>query len=267
MRNSWLLIVLLAGSTRGTQVSAQAPPPSRALLAQLASPDMAIRMEAFDRVDHDRTVWQRPEMTPVLIRLLNTEDQVLVFALREKHLGASDLYGEGYGEYTSIVLDRCIEYCSADSLRAYLGRAVRIPEFRSTMLDVIRDIYDRPRFGVQDHRFFASEIAGGIGDRSSWMIRGAALGAMRVAMASTNTAPADRAALHAAARGALDDAFADVRLGAVNRLGEISDTADAPLLRRIAASDTSHTLSHGKVTYQVRAAARAALAAMGRAGS
>ena len=52
-------------------------------------------------------------MSAELLHLLETEDEVIAWTLRESHgqVGVSDKYGDGFGEYDAQVFDRCMKYC------------------------------------------------------------------------------------------------------------------------------------------------------------
>jgi HEAT repeat protein len=70
------------------------------------------------------------------------------------------------------------------------------------------------------------------------------------------------AQFHQTAVNATSDPYVDVRLRAVGRLTELKDPSDIPLLQRLAAEDTAHSMKAGMGVYPVRDAARSALLGM-----
>ena len=257
-RASLIAFVLTAVVFGAHEASAQSARDTAAWVTELESPNRNTRMRAFERLDRDTSVWSRPGIQSALMRVVKAEDREMVRLLRDEH---TDL-GEDYGEYTSWLYQRCFEHCEPSALRSYLASGLREPELRTLLVAIIAGVYDLPRFSAEDRHVFAAAMAKCSRDPLSWMIRSEALGRMQALIVSSHTSTSDRAVLHEAVREALNDSWPDARVEAVHRLIEFRDTADVPLLRRMAASDTSHAMSHGKDQYFVRNAARSALAVL-----
>jgi hypothetical protein len=104
----WIAIVAVAGIAAG-----QKTPDRGRLIAQLESSDPVSRADAFEQLNREREVFAAPGMSDVLLRALDRENQLIYSALRESHgaSGVSQKYGEGFAEYTAILLQTCLRYC------------------------------------------------------------------------------------------------------------------------------------------------------------
>jgi hypothetical protein len=77
--------------------------PSRAsLVAQLRSPDPAVRSRAFDALNRSPAIWSEPAMQTILVELVERENKLI-------DTGAAGALGEGYAEYDALVLDNCLK--------------------------------------------------------------------------------------------------------------------------------------------------------------
>ena len=262
--STWWYRLALAALLVAPVAGAQGNDEQAKLLSLLTSPDMWLRVGAFTNLDRDSSIWTRPGMAPRLLRLLKTEDVVIARASREKHGGVSDVYNESYGEYTSDVLERCLNYCDSGAFTAYVAEAMRVPELRYSFNSLVAVTYDKPRFTSADRSTLVAAVVESIGDSTSTMIRVSALSAARAILASPHTSASDRAKVHLATQKAVNDPYPDIRLAAAMWLGELRDTADIPLLQRLARSDTSRQTVKGRTRYPVRDAAQAALSAISK---
>jgi hypothetical protein len=191
----------------------------------------------------------------------------MVAVIRESNgkLAAGDKYGEEYGEYESQLQDRCIQYCDREQyLSLVLNAIASLPELRSTDVDVLSILYADPKFAVSaaqrariNHAFVFAAT-----DPTSFLTRASGLSAIGVAIRSGLPSPDEMAQFHQTAVNATSDPYVDVRLRAVGRLTELKDPSDIPLLQRLAAEDTAHSMKAGMGVYPVRDAARSALLGM-----
>jgi hypothetical protein len=266
MTRRMILFAIVGGVTISSDARTQAAAPVPTL-RQLQSPILGDRVRAFYQLDRSPVNWQTPSAARVLLAALKREDSLMVAVIRESNgkLAAGDKYGEEYAEYESQLQDRCIQYCNREQYLSLVLNAIgSLPELRSSDIDLLSNLYTDPKFSVSaaqrariDHAFvFAAS------DHTSFLTRASGLGAIGVAIRSGLPSPEDLAQFHRTAVNATSDPYVDVRLGAVHRLTELNDPSDLPLLQRLAAEDTAHSMKAGMVVYPVRDAARAAAAGL-----
>ena len=261
MSKHLILFTVVGGFAISSNTRAQAVP---AALQQLQSPIVGNRVRAFYQLDRNPAPWQTPSTARILLTALKREDSLMVAVIRESNgkLAAGDKYGEEYAEYESLLQDRCIQYCDREQyLSLVLNAIASLPELRSSDIDVLSNLYADPKFSVSaaqrariNHAFVFAAT-----DPTSFLTRASGLGAIGVAIRSGLPSTEDVAQFHRTAVNAASDPYVDVRLGAVRRLTELKDPSDVPLLQRLAAEDTAHSMKAGMAVYPVRDAARSAV--------
>jgi hypothetical protein len=233
------------------------------LLNQLASPDFAARMRAYAAIDANPRNWTTRTTARALMQLAKREDSVVV-AIPHESGGKEDAdskYGEGYADYTGQVLDRCLKFCEWDTVFAYLVHtATAVPDLRRDRVELFVILYGDSRFTLTQRAVIHSTFVGAAADPTSFLTRESALSAIRVALQSGLAIPSEQRRLHHAVVVAAHDPYIDVRLAAVRLLSDLRDSADLPVLRRIASEDTARSVRNGVVRYPVRDEAKLAMA-------
>ena len=252
------LALLVAMMT--TPCGAQAPGDS--LVRQLQSTDWTRRDAAFAALNAAPNAWKSPEASAILIRLLTTEDQFTSSLIKESggKLGASDLLGEEFGEYTNAVFIACVDHCDRSAfLHVLLNEAARPSPIRGGAVDML-GVYGH-LFTLAQRRLIDSTLLRAANDPTSSMVRQSALSALGYAVREDAQMPAaERARIHAAAVRAAADPESIVRIIAVRRLAEFNEPSDRAIITRLVETDTAHGVYAGTVRYLVREAAKQALA-------
>jgi hypothetical protein len=264
MSKRLILFVIVVGFAISNDTRAQAADPM-ATLQQLQSPVLGDRVRAFYQLDRNPATWQTPATARVLLAAVRREDSVLVAVMRESKgkLAAGDKYGEEYGEYVGQLQDRCVKYCDREQYLSHvLNDIASVPEMRRDYIEVLANLYTDPRFSAAQRARINHAFVFAANDPTSFLTRESGLGAIGVAIRSGLASPEYVVQFHRTVVNAASDPYVDVRLGAVRRLTELKDPSDVPLLQRLAAEDTAHSMKAGIPVYPVRDAARAAAAGM-----
>ena len=233
------------------------------LTRQLQSNDPITRANAFERLAKTSGALSRPGMRQILLSLLDKENRLVASTLRESNhkVGVGERYGEDWGVYRADLLEACFRLCPRDGILQLLLRDASsdLMEVRYDAINLLGTTTNRGFSPAQrDHIDAVLVVAAG--DRGSGMVRTAAVGAMAGIAREDATMPAARRErFHLTATKATRDPDPNVRRGGVMLLGDIGSAADAPLLKAIAASDTTASVNRGHRTFPVRDAALAAI--------
>jgi hypothetical protein len=265
MSKRLILFAIVGGLTVSSDLRAQAAASTAQMFQQLQSPTLGDRVRAFYELDRSPANWQTPSAPAVLLAVLKREDSLLVAVIRESNgkLAAGDKYGEEYSEYHGQLQDRCIQYCDREQYLSHVLDAVAsLPELRRSDIDLLSNLYTNPRFSAAQRARINHAFVFAASDPTSFLTRASGLGAIGVSIRTGLPSPEDLAQFHRTAVKAASDPYANVRLEAVRRLTELKDPSDFPLLQRLAAEDTAHSMKAGMVVYPVRDAARSAVLGM-----
>lgn len=256
---SWLCCIAAIAAS-----AAQQPNLDKAV-KQLQSRNWEQREAAFTRLERDSTVWRSPAMRGALAQLLRRENQFTNSVVSASHMGVSDMFGEGYAEYTNEVFGTCIEYCSRAALLAVMLDEARTSSPGRGLAVEMLSLYRMKLFSPLQRRSIDSAFVAASADPTSYMVRVPALGALaEIVRSDPELSPGDRALIHFAAVAATSDNLPRIRALAIQLLTEFGGASDRPLLMRIAAEDTDRVTYMGPVTYPVRDAARRALETLSR---
>jgi uncharacterized protein (UPF0147 family) len=207
--------------------------------------------------------WSSPAMAAALLALLAREHDVVTTTLRESNgaIGVSDKYGEGFGEYESDVFEACLQYCEKQGLLSLMLRNTRSgTKDQADAVALLRVVRDRG-FSVQQRTAIDSALIAAASEKRSFLVREAGVAALANAVKADRALPANRRAkIHSVVAAATMDSAPNVRLRAVNELGDIGTPADVPLLTRLAQQDTSRETKAGRIAYPVRDGAARAIA-------
>lgn len=262
-RRTWCLgaaLILLVS----TVLRSQSPLTVAQAAREFRSGSIKKRMAAFESFDRPAN-WARPAAAQALLALLEREDSLAAAVGRESagRLAAGDKYGEGYGEYSSDVEDRCLKYCDREAMLTHiLDNVSHVPELRAGEVEWLSAIYGDSLFSPGQRARINSAFIVGARDATSFITRSFGLRAVRVALRSGLTSAADSARFHQAVVADAWDPYLDNRLDVIHQLGQFHDPADLPLLQRLALTDTAQRVEGGRTIYPVRVAARAEYAAM-----
>jgi hypothetical protein len=162
-----------------------------AIVQQLRSRDWNDRAAAFEKLSADSSAFASPSMATELLRLLETEYEVIASTIRQSRgrVTTDDKYGEEFGEYEAQVFHLCTQFCNKGGLVRHMLHAARPgSETRHGDLEVIGVVFDRG-FSDQQRDQLSDALIVGAGDSTSNFVRFSSLaginGALKTGLVST----------------------------------------------------------------------------------
>lgn len=251
---SFLSVVAVAlGFAGSTAVAQNVRPSVEVALRDMAAPELAVRMGAFDVLSSQRAALGMSAGAAALVAGLERENELIESILRASNgkETVGDRYGEGYGEYYAELLGACATHCNRSEARTIRALARAAYDPRSDFaLDLAK------RHGPELVPLMIEDLDSMHSRRKNDALR--MLGEI-VALNPALPAAARRAARDAIVRGAQDPTSFLVRRAGVQALGRAGTAADIALLERIAERDSGIAMVNGRTTYPVRDAARQAI--------
>jgi hypothetical protein len=288
-----LLITCLVTTS---SVAAQSSPTARA--EDLRSSEPAARELAFEKLNRHPDTFAVAGMAELLLATVKKENALIYGTLSRSNgqEGVSDRYGEGYGEYASVLSEVCLRYCNLsnpDAVRTlasgpFAGASVigqtLAAKYPALVLPIALENARRGTFGRQiegidllaetlrlehtltavQRRSLDSALVSSMGSESQ-IVSSIAVNAVNGAFqAGAQIDDNRRAAYHRALIAATKSAYTDTRIGAVRGIAQFRDPQDRALLTELAARDSARTTKGGRIQFPVRDAASTALAALAR---
>lgn len=227
----WRLALMLAPAVGVSlaPIRSDAQNQSAALMRQLESTDWRRRAVAFTAIDRDPRAWEQPRSALSLLKLVERERALQKETLLSSNgaVGASDRFGEEYSEYAARALDECLRYCDRDKLLTMIVNDARSGPTRHSAIELLGNTYNRVWTTLSRRLRIDSTLVAATSDRSSWLVRAAAVSALSAPVRAWSDLPTqERERIRGAIIEAARDSSGPVRESAVRRLGELEKLPD-----------------------------------------